>query len=689
MKKLTFKLMTMALAAGAMAFDAVAEGGLLPNWRQETENLHFKVEVRNALTPVAASADRLAVAEARLREIAGEKAVISLAREFVGGDELDLVPMDVERDQAIPKPFETVLVGFIDDCPERNWAHPCRYVLFNGDLSECVIVRHLMPPMRVFTEASGRDNRELRQIGSRYLMRSTDETIKKVRETVESMKTAKAVNKSVMAANAVEPTMTVKPEQPENSYFLVISGGVNPDNNGIRFWSDAAIYYSTLRITYEVPKENIVLLVSDGGAVTADATLRVYDADGSDPYVTYVSSPTDLDGDGIGDVTGPANRESVRNALAAFAEKLKPTDQLTVFITSHGSSVGDPSPDNHRCAAWLFSLNPNKQEYILDSELAKMTKDIPCPVGFVIETCYSGGFIDDIMGSAGEKAERVIATACRHDQNSWGVELYNYIGDVEDFRGMTLAFNTWAMTFSSAVRGCYPATLETAGSYPWYSNLFSNYYCSQADKNGDGRISFAEAFDYSRKCDFRADPDGEMYEEPQLAQSVAGLSLRFFTVKQTSTAPVLPTLNETQLEQVSWGLQLSRVGKSVDRDDYEYACRYYGVEPKAEPQVVKDGELAVSKQALQAAKVGTLAVKSGVVSLGVNLCGTSDITAAAPDWTKLDLGKATFGLSEDGRELVIKLPVNTDSGFMTLFTKDSRLEQGETGASGSLFEMPK
>ena len=129
MKKLTFELMTMALAAGAMAFDAAAEGGLLPNWRQTAEDLRFKVEVRNGMEPVGEAADRLAVAESRLRELAGEKGAISLAREFVSGDELDLVPMDLERERAIPKPFETVLVGFIDDCPERNWAHPCRYVV--------------------------------------------------------------------------------------------------------------------------------------------------------------------------------------------------------------------------------------------------------------------------------------------------------------------------------------------------------------------------------------------------------------------------------------------------------------------------------------------------------------------------------------------------------------------------------
>lgn len=686
MKKLTFKLMTMALAAGAMAFDAAAEGGLLPNWRQAAEDLHFKVEVRNAMMPVAASADRLAVAEARLREIAGEKAVISLVREFVGGDELDLVPMDVERDQAIPKPFETVLIGFIDDHPDQDWSHPCRYVLFNGDLSECVIIRHSMPPLRIFGKDSGHEKTELRPVGNQFQLQSTDDTIWKTLEVIESMKATKAVVKSVMVSNAVGPEKT---EKPENSYFLVISGGADPSGNGLRFWENTAIYYSTLRIKYEVPKENIVLLVSDGGASTADAYVMAHDGDGSAPYLTYISTPADLDGDGIRDVTGPATFEAVTNALADFARKLKPTDQLTVFVTSHGSMVGSQSSDNRCCAAWLFNMNPYKQEYILDSQLARFTEDIPCPVGFIIGSCFSGGFIDDILDSANGK-ERVVVTSCRHDQKSHGGEMALRIDQLEDFKGAAIAFSYWTLAFNCALRGCVSASLESSGGYPWGDSFFTSEFCSrEADSNGDGRISFAEAFAFTKKYNVLADPDDLSYEEPQLAESVAGLSHRFFTLKQTSTAPVLPTLTREQLEQVSWGLQLSRVGKSVDRDDYEYACRYYGMEPKAEPQVVKEGELAVSKQALQAAKVGTLAVEAGVVSLGVNLCGTSDITAAAPDWTKLDLGKATFGLSENGRELVIKLPVNTDSGFMTLFTKDSRLEQGETGASGFLFEMPK
>ena len=112
-----------------------------------------------------------------------------------------------------------------------------------------------------------------------------------------------------------------------------------------------------------------------------------------------------LDGDGVADVTGPATLAAVKTALGKFADRLRPSDQLTVFITSHGNV------ENGNSYAFLF--NPTRvSERIFDYQLAELTKGIGCSGGFAIETCYSGGFIDDLCAVS----DRVVATACRGDE---------------------------------------------------------------------------------------------------------------------------------------------------------------------------------------------------------------------------------------------------------------------------------
>ena len=300
------------------------------------------------------------------------------------------------------------------------------------------------------------------------------------------------------------------------------------------------MYYSTLTLKYGVPKENIVALVSGGGAAQDDAF--VYVLIGQYYYKKYVTTPNDLDGDGEPDISGPANVAAVEKALAGFKGKLTSDDQLTVFITSHGSQIANdgkrastPSADNHRCAAWLFNMSSKPEELLYDYLLANWTKDIACPVGFLIETCYSGGFIDDLITTP----DRVIATASRHDQMSWGTEVEFTEDEYYAFDGETTSFNDWVMPFTCALRGPGADSTFYPGKYPWDDReRFSPLCQMSADANGDGRISFGEAFLFSVEHDaYAADPTKSDYEEPQLAESTPWLGEQFFTLKQTGNVP--------------------------------------------------------------------------------------------------------------------------------------------------------
>lgn len=532
-------MMTVLLATIAM----LTQGVTLEGW-QATVGKRFRVEVveRPVLQPkrlmsVATSSDsRLADAENLLKEIAGkslDRVSLSLAREFIDKADLDLLPWDIGISESIPAPFEKVLVGFIDDAPRANWSHPCRYVIFNADLTAYVVIHHHLPLLRIARAGSDQENLQLLPFWNPPRIQSLDEAVANARTSANLMR----AQRSLVSANGIKATAPIG--DPKHSYFLIIAGGAYPYENGIRFWSDAAMYYSTLTLKYGVPKENIVALVSGGGTARNDAF--VYTVVGQQFSRQYVTTPTDLDGDGEPDIDGPANVAAVEKALAGFKGNLTSDDQLTVFISSHGSQIADdgkrastPSADNHRCAAWLFDMSSKPEELLHDYLLANWTKGIGCPVGFIIETCFSGGFIDDLV----KTPNRVIATSSRHDQYSWGTEVEFTEDEYDAFDGNTTSFTDWVMPFTCALRGPGADPAFVPGNYPWNDREYFSGLCQMsADANADGRISFGEAFLFAVEHDAYADPTSSDNEEPQFAESTPWLGERFFTLKQTGDVP--------------------------------------------------------------------------------------------------------------------------------------------------------
>ena len=101
-----------------------------------------------------------------------------------------------------------------------------------------------------------------------------------------------------------------------NLYAVLINGGRNRLTNHERYWNDCSFLYRTLRQTFHIPKRNITVLMSDGGAPEEDM-LRA-DARG------FASSSPDLDGDGQSDIDYPATelaRDGVSREVPCSALK--------------------------------------------------------------------------------------------------------------------------------------------------------------------------------------------------------------------------------------------------------------------------------------------------------------------------------------------------------------------------------
>ena len=97
-------------------------------------------------------------------------------------------------------------------------------------------------------------------------------------------------------------------------------------------------------------------------------------------------------------------------------------------------------------------------------------------------------------------------------------------------------------------------------------------------------------------------------------------------------------------------------------------------------QVVNEGEIAVTKESLQAAKAETVEIVGGMVYLGVSVLSNSDITASTTSWAPVKFTKdTTIYVTTDGTKLILPIPASAKQGFMILQSGDAKVSEGGYG----------
>ena len=234
-------------------------------------------------------------------------------------------------------------------------------------------------------------------------------------------------------------------------HAVIVSGGMNKLMNHERYWNDCAFLYRTLREDCRLSKDDITLLMSDGGAPGRDMLL----ADGTG----FASSSADLDGDGERDVWLPATLAQVEATFTELAGRLTVSDRLFLFVIDHGA-YDDVLQQPY---AWMWGSGRLYADHLAQLLDAFHVASMSLCLGF----CQSGGFIGYLRGE-----NRVIATSCAAFEESWACRDRPY----DEF--------------------VYHWTCAVAG-HDHGGNAVG------ADSDGDGSVSMAEAFSYALGHDRR------------------------------------------------------------------------------------------------------------------------------------------------------------------------------------------
>lgn len=238
----------------------------------------------------------------------------------------------------------------------------------------------------------------------------------------------------------------------KNTYAVIINVGKDLESNRESYWNDCSFFYTALRNVYNVPRENISVIMSDGTDPTPDITL-----DGED----VLSSPLDLDGDGTDDIQYAATRENIKNVFDDLSNILTEKDQLLVFIVGHGGIDAKP----YIC---LWGNDDN----LYPDELAGYVRNINVGyMTFILGQCHSGGF-----ERALKAGNRIILAACKENEKSW--------------TRPDIAYDEFVCLFTSALAGV---------------DMFEDPV--DADYNGDGTVSLLEAYRYAEEHDGYNDGD--------------------------------------------------------------------------------------------------------------------------------------------------------------------------------------
>ena len=351
---------------------------------------------------------------------------ITYTQNITRDDAIQLVTSKLNLEEVnvyeIPAEESDFWTFFVDLFPQRGWAHDCYRATVPKKTHQIGTVEVTKQPLR-FPPSS-----ELTPV------------------SIVTQQNIDSKHKPIVR----KPSTLDNIEVANRTYAIILSGGVNKNANSERYWNDCSFIYQTLRNTYQIPKNHIIPIISDGTDTGKDMT---------NLQGLYVSSPLDLDYDGVPDTELSATRDNIKSVLETLTDQLTNEDHLFFYVIDHGDK-GEGLTES--------LINLWGDEILFDHELASWITpliDKGASISFVLGQCFSGGFIDDLS-----KIGCIVATASDYNQYSWSC------GDIP--------YDEFVYHWTCAMNRVTPYGITV-----------------NADLDNNGHISMEEAFKYAKKND--------------------------------------------------------------------------------------------------------------------------------------------------------------------------------------------
>ncbi len=256
---------------------------------------------------------------------------------------------------------------FVDEDPEAEWWHSCKYVFINSN-NNFVVIDMLSPP------------------------------------NLTGMTALNSILPNSISIDTSNWHISVSPKSTSisaNEYAVIISGGYEPLVNWPRYWNHCSAIYSSLVNIYNYDKNKIFVIMSDGTNPAADYNM------GNRNNPVYNSLPLDLDGDGTNDVQYAATKANIAMVFDTLSQRITSDDNVFVFVTDHGG-------EGSTIALWN-KIEMTKNEFKQEVNKINHAKS----VNLCMVQCYGGGYTTALAGD-----NRVITTACSANGSAYAMPPY-------------------------------------------------------------------------------------------------------------------------------------------------------------------------------------------------------------------------------------------------------------------------
>jgi hypothetical protein len=256
------------------------------------------------------------------------------------------------------------LLVFADDDPMANFAHPCRYLLYDAQSGELDrIAPAVFPP---FVKAPPR-------------------TLKPFHEPVQFLKNPKPFRPKIPFFPCIRRPLGVR-------YAILYSGMTNK-----RHLNDMEFLYRVLVDTYSFNPANIYALSYDGTRNTQDGVQNTWPGDGTNYRIQ---------------LTGNGTRAGFEAAVDAVKARIKRDDLLLIHTNNHGGYDGMPGTAN-------LCTYPDWDAYYAN-DFANKLAELPTYRKLIVmmEQCHAGGFNNPIINRSTADATSV-ASAAIEPNNSY------------------------------------------------------------------------------------------------------------------------------------------------------------------------------------------------------------------------------------------------------------------------------